>query len=81
MGAAKEGKITLVVDEKIPGVFGDYSSLGVTIGLEIPGDVTKFETEIDLFTKRLVTKIQSVANEISAMSGVPLPWSAKAQKK
>jgi hypothetical protein len=80
MGSEKMGKVTVVVDEKIPGVFGDYSSLGVTIGLEIPGNVDKFEAEIDVFTKRLVTKIQSMANEIAAASGVQLPWDKKTKK-
>lgn len=76
----KTGKIELALDEKIPGVFGDYSSLGVAIGLSFEGDVESFEKEIDKFTPRLVNKIQSMANEIAAQSGVPAIWNKKEQK-
>lgn len=71
------GKVSFGVEEKIPGVFGDYSSLGITISLEIPGNVDEFEKEIDAFTKRAVDKLKLVANEVAALSGLPAVWKDK----
>lgn len=70
----KKGEITFYIGEKLPEVFGQYSSLEVGIGLKIPGDPAKFEGQIDQVLPRIVMKIQSTMNLIAQGSGFKAIW-------
>ena len=63
--------------EVLHGAMAACKRFGVTIGLEIPGNVDEFEKEIDVFTKRAVEKLKLVANKIAALSGLPAVWKDK----
>lgn len=69
-----EGDISVFIDEKLNDVFGQYTSLGVSIGLKFPGNVEDFEKEIDRFTKRADDKVKQIMNGIATASGNPAPW-------
>ena len=74
---AKPGKISIRMSEKLNNVFGQYTSMEVSIGLEFEGDVEKFETEIDDFTGRADAKIKEVMGEVVTSSGYDNPWQAE----
>ena len=73
----KKGEITFYIGEKLPEVFGQYSSLEVGIGLKIPGDPAKFEGQIDQVLPRIVMKIQSTMNLIAQGSGFKAIWGSQ----
>lgn len=80
MAKGRKGSIKFEIHERIPEVFGKYSSLEVAIGLDIPGNVDEFEAEIDAFLPRTVRKIRAAADEIAASSGFPIPWGKKGEE-
>jgi LAS superfamily LD-carboxypeptidase LdcB len=75
---AKQGSVHFKIGEKLPGVFGEYSSLEVEIGLSVPGDPAQFEKVIDKFLPRMVLKAQTTMNAIAEGSGYKAVW-AQAQ--
>lgn len=79
--AAGEGEIKFRISEKLNGVFGEYSSLDVEIGVAIPKSPEAFEAEIDRFMPRMVAKVQKVMNDIATGSGFKAPWGAEEKKK
>lgn len=74
---AKPGKISVRMSEKLNNVFGQYTSMEVSIGLEFEGDVESFETEIDEYTARADAKIKEVMGEVVTSSGYDNPWKAE----
>jgi hypothetical protein len=68
------GEISFGVSETISGVFGEFSSLEVHIGLKWPGSVDNFETEIDKMIERTDDKVKEVSSRIAVLSGYPNPW-------
>ena len=68
------GEVSFQVEETIAGVFGDYSSLKMLIGLRFPGNVENFEEEIDRFLPRALVKMQGTMNQIAVESGFPEVW-------
>lgn len=75
------GEISFGVEEKLNDVFGQYTSLGVSIRLSFPGDVNNFEAEIDKFIKRADKKVKASMNVVAAQSGVKDPWGSKGNKE
>lgn len=70
----KAGTVDFAIGEKLPGVFGEYSSLDVQIGLSIPCDPNNFEKMIDKFLPRIVLKVQTTMNAIAQGSGYKAVW-------
>lgn len=69
-----EGEVKFRISQKLNGVFGEYSSLDVEIGISIPKNPEAFEAEIDRFMPRMVAKVQKVMNDIATGSGFKAPW-------
>lgn len=70
----EQGEVSFYIGEKLPEVFGQYSSLEVGIGVKIPGDPMKFEAHVDKFLSRMVMKIQTTMNVIAQGSGYKAVW-------
>jgi hypothetical protein len=74
---ALPGKIRIGMSEKLNNVFGQYTSMEVSISLEFDGDVKNFESEIDEFTSRADAKIKEVMSDVVTSSGYDNPWEAE----
>ena len=70
----KQGLVSFKIGEKLAGVFGEYTSLEMEIGLMVPGDPSHFEAVIDKFLPRVVLKIQGTMNQIAVGSGFKSVW-------
>lgn len=70
----KIGKIQIGMSEKLNNVFGQYTSMEVSISLEFEGNVAEFEKEIDTYTARADAKIKEVMGAVVTSSGYDNPW-------
>lgn len=64
-------KVSVNIGSTIPGVFGDYSSLKVEIGVIANGNPKNLEQEAEYYTNLIVPILVSTLNKVSVLCGKP----------
>ena len=65
----EQGTISFEAEIKIPQVYGEFSSLGLKVGVTFPGNPENLEEEVGPYANRIAKYLQTSFDQILVSSG------------